>query len=78
MKLSKKEKEELSNRFNISLPTFYNWEKNKPQLIELILLGLQKEKEISNNLENMNDIYPIIKKLQDDIKSLKEEIKNKN
>ncbi|MCT7618536.1 hypothetical protein [Aliarcobacter butzleri] len=78
MKLSKKEKEELSNRFNISLPTFYNWEKNKPQLIELILLGLQKEKEISNNLENINDIYPIIKKLQDDIKSLKEEIKNKN
>lgn len=78
MKLSKKEKEELSNRFNISLPTFYNWEKNKPQLIELILLGLQKEKEISNNLENINDIYPIIKKLQEDIKSLKEEIKNKN
>lgn len=78
MKLSKKEKEELSNRFNISLPTFYNWEKNKPQLIELILLGLQKEKEISNNLENINDIYPIIKKLQDDIKSLKEEVRNKN
>ncbi|MCG3673263.1 TetR/AcrR family transcriptional regulator [Aliarcobacter butzleri] len=78
MKLSKKEKEELSNRFNISLPTFYNWEKNKPQLIELILLGLQKEKEISNNLENISDIYPIIKKLQEDIKSLKEEIKNKN
>lgn len=78
MKLSKKEKEELSNRFNISLPTFYNWEKNKPQLIELILLGLQKEKEISNNLENINDIYPIIEKLQEDIKSLKEEIRNKN
>ncbi|MFY4786405.1 TetR/AcrR family transcriptional regulator [Aliarcobacter butzleri] len=78
MKLSKKEKEELSNRFNISLPTFYNWEKNKPQLIELILLGLQKEEEISKNLENINDIYPIIEKLQEDIKSLKEEIKNKN
>lgn len=46
MKLTKKEKEELSNSFNISLPTFYNWEKNKPRLIELILLGLQKRKRI--------------------------------
>ncbi|MFW2378146.1 TetR/AcrR family transcriptional regulator [Aliarcobacter butzleri] len=72
------DKEERAKRFNISLATYYNWEKTKPDLIKIIELGLQKEEEISKNLENINDIYPIIEKLQEDIKSLKEEIKNKN
>ncbi|MBF7064625.1 TetR/AcrR family transcriptional regulator [Arcobacter butzleri] len=72
------DKEERAKRFNISLATYYNWEKTKPELIKIIELGLQKEEEISNSLENINDIYPIIEKLQEDIKSLKEEIKNKN
>ncbi|MFY4781690.1 TetR/AcrR family transcriptional regulator [Aliarcobacter butzleri] len=72
------DKEERAKRFNISLATYYNWEKTKPDLIKIIELGLQKEEEISKNLESINDIYPIIEKLQEDIKSLKEEIKNKN
>ncbi|MDY0194119.1 MAG: TetR/AcrR family transcriptional regulator [Aliarcobacter butzleri] len=72
------DKEERAKRFNISLATYYNWEKTKPDLIKIIELGLQKEEEISKNLENINDIYPIIERLQEDIKSLKEEIKNKN
>lgn len=72
------DKEERAKRFNISLATYYNWEKTKPDLIKIIELGLQKEEEISKNLENINDIYPIIEKLQEDIKSLKEEVKNKN
>ena len=72
------DKEERAKRFNISLATYYNWEKTKPDLIKIIELGLQKEEEISKNLENINEIYPIIEKLQEDIKSLKEEIKNKN
>ncbi|MDN5093998.1 TetR/AcrR family transcriptional regulator [Aliarcobacter butzleri] len=72
------DKEERAKRFNISLATYYNWEKTKPDLIKIIELGLQKEEEISKNLENINDIYPIIEKLQDDIKSLREEIKSKN
>ncbi|MCT7610381.1 TetR/AcrR family transcriptional regulator [Aliarcobacter butzleri] len=72
------DKEERAKRFNISLATYYNWEKTKPDLIKIIELGLQKEEEISKNLENINDIYPIIERLQEDIKSLREEIKNKN
>lgn len=72
------DKEERAKRFNISLATYYNWEKTKPDLIKIIELGLQKEEEISKNLESINDIYPIIEKLQEDIKSLKEEVKNKN
>ena len=75
MKLTKKEKEELSNRFNISLPTFYNWEKNKPRLIELILLGLQKEKELLENIEDAEKLYPMIQKLQKDLEELRLEVK---
>lgn len=75
MKLTKKEKEELSNRFNISLPTFYNWEKNKPRLIELILLGLQKEKELLENIEDAEKLYPMIQKLQKELAEIREEIR---
>ena len=52
MKFSTKEKEELSNEFNISLPTFYSWEKSKPRLIEIIKLGLEYEKIKSENKTN--------------------------
>lgn len=75
MKLTKKEKEELSNSFNISLPTFYNWEKNKPRLIELILLGLQKEKESLENIEDAEKLYPMIQKLQKELEEIREEIR---
>lgn len=75
MKLTKKEKEELSNSFNISLPTFYNWEKNKPRLIELILLGLQKEKELLENIEDAEKLYPMIQKLQKELAEIREEIR---
>lgn len=75
MKLTKKEKEELSNSFNISLPTFYNWEKNKPRLIELILLGLQKEKELLENIEDAEKLYPMIQKLQKELEEIREEIR---
>lgn len=75
MKLTKKEKEELSNSFNISLPTFYNWKKNKPRLIELILLGLQKEKELLENIEDAEKLYPMIQKLQKELAEIREEIR---
>lgn len=75
MKLTKKEKEELSNSFNISLPTFYNWEKNKPRLIELILLGLQKERELLENIEDAEKLYPMIQKLQKELEEIREEIR---
>ncbi len=75
MKLTNKEKEELSNSFNISLPTFYNWEKNKPRLIELVLLGLQKEKELLENIEDAEMLYPMIQKLQKELAEIREEIR---
>lgn len=50
MKLTRKEKEARAKRFNISIATYYNWEKTKPELIKLINLGLEKEKDF--NIQN--------------------------
>ena len=55
MKLYKKEKEEIAERIDIAISTFYKWEKTKPELIKLVLLGLQKEKEQSLNIENVDN-----------------------
>ena len=44
MKLTRKDKEERAERFNISVSTYYNWEKEKPELIKIIELGLEYEK----------------------------------
>ena len=79
MKLTLKEKENLAKDFNISLGTFYNWEKTKPRLIEIILLGLQKEKEQSLNIEQVDDEVETMKqrlsKIEEQMKLLEE--KNK-
>ena len=62
--MNTKEKTELAKRFNISLPTFYSWEKNKPELIEVIKLGLEKEKE-KEKIENKKDlIIEVVERLE--------------
>ncbi len=61
MKLTRKEKEERAKRFNISIATYYNWEKEKPELIKIIDLGLEKEKDF--NIEN--EIINIKKRIDD-------------
>lgn len=43
------EKEEISNALKISLATFYNWQKTKPRLIELVKLGLEYEQLLEKN-----------------------------
>lgn len=37
------DKKSLARRINVSIPTLYNWEKTKPELIKLINLGLKYE-----------------------------------
>lgn len=79
MKLTKKDKEEISQMFDISISTFYNWEKTKPKLIEIIKLGLQKEKEQSLNIEQVDNEVETMKqrllKIEEQMKLLEE--KNK-
>ena len=82
MKLNKKEKEEISERIDIGISTFYKWEKTKPELIKLLLLGLEKEQEIKNNVSELSNldktvgnIIPTIKALEEKIKALEEKIK---
>jgi transposase len=76
MKLTKKDKEELSKMFDISISTFYNWEKTKPRLIEIIKLGLQKEKEQSLNIEQVDNEVETMKqrlsKIEEQMKLLEE------
>ena len=75
MKLSLKDKEKLAEDFNISLGTFYNWEKTKPRLIEIILLGLQKENEIENNLNGFSNLDEAVGQLLPKFKELEEKVK---
>ena len=56
-------KNELCKKINISLKTLYNWEKTKPELIKLINLGLEKEKDFNIQIEIM-DIKKRIDKLE--------------
>jgi len=41
----------LTNRINSTLKTLYNWETSKPELIKLLLLGLQKEKKLTKRMD---------------------------
>ena len=75
MKLTRKEKEKRAERFNISASTYYNWEKEKPELIRIIELGLQKENEIEKNLDGFTDIDKAVGQLLPKFKELEEKVK---
>ena len=75
MKLTTKDKEKRAERFNISVSTYYNWEKEKPELIRIIELGLQKENEIEKNLDGFTDIDKAVGQLLPKFKELEEKVK---
>lgn len=75
MKLSKKEKEEISERIDIAISTYYKWEKTKPELIKLLMLGLQKENEIENNLDGFSNLDEAVGQLLPKFKELEEKVK---
>ena len=81
--LTRKEKEVIANRLNVSVGTIYNWLDDKPELIKLIELGLKKEEEIKNNFngftsldEAVSKLFPKIEELEKKVLKLEEE-KNK-
>ena len=77
MEISRKEKDELAERIDIASSTFYKWEKTKPELIKLVLLGLQKEKELSLNIEQVDNEVETMKqrlsKIEEQMKLLEEQ-----
>ena len=75
MKLTRKEKEKRAERFNISASTYYNWEKEKPELIKIIELGLQKENEIENNFDGFSSLDDAVGQLLPKFKELEEKVK---
>ncbi|MGP1450598.1 MAG: helix-turn-helix domain-containing protein [Wolinella sp.] len=56
------DKKELAERIGISHRTIYNWEKEKPELIKLINLGLQLEAQIMETEKYLNALKEIQKK----------------
>ncbi|TLP36941.1 TetR/AcrR family transcriptional regulator [Arcobacter arenosus] len=72
--MNTEQKKELAKRFNISLPTYYSWEKNKPELIKIIELGLMKEKELEENLDGFEDLGNVVKKMYDEMQDMKKKM----
>jgi hypothetical protein len=73
--LTRKEKEVIADRINISVGTIYNWIDTKPELIKLIELGLQKENEIENNLDGFSNLDEAVGQLLPKFKELEEKVK---
>jgi hypothetical protein len=74
-KLTRKEKEVIADRINISVGTIYNWIDTKPELIKLIELGLQKENEIENNLDGFSNLDEAVGQLLPKFKELEEKVR---
>ncbi len=51
------EKKELAKRINVSLATIYNWEKTKPELIKLVKKGIENEKNLIKNENEINEYF---------------------
>ncbi len=75
MEITRKEKDELAERVDIASSTFYKWEKTKPELIKLLLLGLQKENELINNLDGFSNLDDAVGQLLPKFKELEEKVK---
>lgn len=69
--MTPKEREIVAKRINSNARTLYNWEETKPELIKLIELGLEKEKE----LQSGDKVVHINKEMQEELKELIKEQK---
>lgn len=67
--------DELAKRIDIASSTYYKWKKTKPELIKLLLLGLQKENEIENNLDGFSNLDEAVGQLLLKFKELEEKVK---
>lgn len=71
MELTKEEISLLTEKCKIPKPTVYKWKNTKEDLIKYALLGIQKEQEIENGIENSEYVT---KKEFNEVKHKMEEI----
>ena len=58
------DKKELAKKMNISLKTLYNWEKEKPELIKLLNMGLALNKQIDETKKYLEKLENIKQKAE--------------
>lgn len=58
-------KKELAEKFNISLATIYNWEKNKPELMKIINEYYKKTEAESEGNELLKYFYKLTPQRQE-------------
>lgn len=58
-------KKELANRINVTIPTLYNWEKTKPELIKMIENSYKYEIGESEAAEFLKYFYELDKDEQE-------------
>lgn len=77
------DKKEIAEKVNLPLKTLYNWEKNRPEVMKYIMLGLEYEKMIENDevytkerVEKINKRVDGMEKEIDTLKDLFLDFKN--
>ncbi|MCH9814780.1 MAG: helix-turn-helix domain-containing protein [Epsilonproteobacteria bacterium] len=58
---------ELAEKLNVSLRTLSNWEKEKPELVKLINIGLSLDKQIEETENHLKHL----KSLKEDLEEIK-------
>ena len=52
-------KRDIAGYLGINRATLYNWEKNKPNLYKVVMLGLMVDELIDENEKNLNKLKDI-------------------
>ncbi|CAA6804647.1 MAG: Unknown protein [uncultured Campylobacterales bacterium] len=58
-------KKELASLLNVTVETLRNWEKDKPELVRLINLGLQTDKQIEFTRKLLEELEKIKEQSED-------------
>ena len=60
--VQKMTKRDIAGLLTIDTKTLYNWEKNKPELYRIVMLGLKTDEIIKQMRENLENLENLAKK----------------
>jgi len=60
--VQKMTKRDIAGLLKIDTKTLYNWEKNKPELYRIVMLGLKTDEIIKQMRENLENLENLAKK----------------